>query len=192
MHCMKAMHILFLFITITIIGSAADTATREHSRQVTQFQPDVQRLHYASPWKLRQRILLPFPHWSFLANVEIAKAMTIWVPVAAACAAFVDFYLNVLDLLIEVWSMQPEQNQVVIQAGNLRLEFGCSQEPVPWGFVHDFFHHKLDAVNRGFAEDFSKEWWHEKDDQHRLCYVGFRVLDPSSSPGLGVEGVPRS
>lgn len=69
-----------------------------------------------------------------------------------------------------------QKNQVVIEAGKLRLEFGCSSEPVPWDFMYAFVQYKLDAVNRGFAEEFLKEWWHEKDDQSRICYVGFRGI----------------
>lgn len=95
------MHLLSLLIIIATHGVAANTSARRHSRQISQPHCTIVALH-GYPESRHRRTLLLFPHWSFIANIETAKAMTIWVPISAACAAFADFYLNVLDLLLEV------------------------------------------------------------------------------------------
>ncbi len=65
---------------------------------------------------------------------------------------------------------------MVIEAGNLRLEFGCSMEPVPWDFIEEFARSYRDAVNRGFAPVFARKWWFDNRDRRRLCYAGLRVV----------------
>ena len=70
----------------------------------------------------------------------------------------------------------------------MRLEFGCSGGPVPWEFVADFANSQKDAVERGFAVGYKREWWFEKrkgkGKGERVCYAGLRVAD------VGREVVP--
>lgn len=68
----------------------------------------------------------------------------------------------------------------------MRLEFGCTAEPVPWEFILDFSAAHRDAVSRGFAPVFEKAWWFDRTDRSRLCYVGIRVV-----PDGGVAGRPQ-
>ncbi len=94
----------------------------------------------------------------------------------AALAILVRLYSNILDNCLSNWASSPPRNQVVIEAGNLRLEFGCSMEPVPWDFIEEFARSYRDAVNRGFAPVFARKWWFDNRDRRRLCYAGLRVV----------------
>ena len=85
------------------------------------------------------------------------------------------FLGKILDSLLNEWAKSPPSNQVVIEAGRLRLEFGCASEPVPWEYVEDFTRSKQDAVDRGFAEVRSQEWIWLNGDKSRRCYAGMRV-----------------
>lgn len=58
----------------------------------------------------------------------------------------------------------------------MRLEFGCAMQPVPMTFVAEFAISRRDAVDRGFAEVFAKEWWWNGEDRERVCYVGVRYV----------------
>ena len=93
-----------------------------------------------------------------------------------------------LDAKLDEWAKSPPKNQVVIEAGRLRWEFGCSVEPVPWEFLEVYFRSKDAAVQRGFAPVYAKEWWFVKGDRDgdggRWCYAAMRVARE------GVEVVP--
>ena len=64
----------------------------------------------------------------------------------------------------------------MLEAGNLRIEFGCTKAPVPLDFIAEFAASRRDAVERGFAPAFEREWWWEKEGKRRICYVGMRVV----------------
>lgn len=76
---------------------------------------------------------------------------------ALAFALLVMLFNRVMDTCHSRWANNPPMNQVVIEAGNLRLEFGCTVEPVPWEFIVEFAESRRDALNRGFAPVFAKE-----------------------------------
>ena len=83
-----------------------------------------------------------------------------------------------LDLVLEVWSLQPGRNILVLEAGRLQFEFGCTQGvPVPWAFLHAFTQHKVEAVRRGFAERVVREWWVETGGDGRVCYAGLSIVE---------------
>lgn len=83
---------------------------------------------------------------------------------------------KILDRLLNKWAKSPPLNQVVIEAGRLRLEFGCAMsEPVPWEYLEHFMKSKQDAIDRGFAEVRSQEWIWVNGDKSRRCYAGMRV-----------------
>ena len=90
--------------------------------------------------------------------------------------ALVRFYSLIYENCLDFWASSPPANQVVIEAGKLRLEFGCSTQPVPWEFIAEFARSHRDAVDRGFAPLFAKEWWFDNKDRHRLCYAGLRIV----------------
>ena len=96
--------------------------------------------------------------------------------VIVSIKALVRFYSLILDNCLDFWASSPPANQVVIEAGKLRLEFGCSTQPVPWEFIAEFARSHRDAVDRGFAPLFAKEWWFDNKDRHRLCYAGLRIV----------------
>lgn len=62
------------------------------------------------------------------AVLGIVGAFTI---LAHLCARIVDDCLS-------LWARNPPANQVVIEAGRLRLEFGSSMQPVQWEFIAEF------------------------------------------------------
>ena len=66
----------------------------------------------------------------------------------------------------------------MLEAGNLRIEFGCSKAPVPMEFLAEFAASHLEAVERGFAPFFVREWWWERGGVKggRVCYAGLRVV----------------
>ena len=84
-------------------------------------------------------------------------------------------YRTILDGLLDNWASNTLKNQVVIEAGSLRWEFGCTVSPIPKSFMEEYTKSKLDAVNRGFAPLFAKEWWLMKSDKKRYCYAGMRI-----------------
>lgn len=125
------------------------------------------------------------PTWQIILGVY-APIFTYFISSSLAAAAFVDFYLNILELVVTVWLESQPMNQIVLRYGNLRLEFGCSTEPVPWEFIKDFARSEADAVRRGFTTGWDKQYWHHKADQTRTCYVALAL-------GLGESMVtPRS
>ena len=85
-------------------------------------------------------------------------------------------FTKILDSALTLWANTPLTNQVVIEAGMMRLEFGCSSRPVPVEFIAEFAASKRDAVERGFAPVFAKEWWWDGEDSGRACYVGLRYV----------------
>lgn len=52
-------------------------------------------------------------------------------------------------------------------------------EPVPLEFVSEFAASQRDAVERGFAPLFVREWWWDRRvaGRGRLCYAGMRVVE---------------
>ena len=115
--------------------------------------------------------LWPIPGWALL----FATGIVILLPIGAVCAVLAAFY-SIVDRALTIWANSPPANQVTIETTSMRLEFGCSIEPVPWEFIAEFVASQMDAVNRGFAASFEREYWSENGDRTRLCYVGFRVL----------------
>ena len=55
-------------------------------------------------------------------------------------------------------------------------------------FIAEFAASRRDAVERGFAPAFAKEWWSERGARGmrrgRLCYVGLRIV------GAGGVAIP--
>ena len=43
-------------------------------------------------------------------------------------------------------------------------------------FIAEFAASKRDAVERGFAPVFTREWWWDGVDSGRACYVGLRYV----------------
>ena len=109
----------------------------------------------------------------------------------------VRIYKGILDRLLDTWaSTGPPGNQIVIEAGDLRWEIGCSVGGAAmWEFLEEYAEMKLDAVNRGFAEIYAKEWYLSKKDGTRYCYAGMRLAREGETvvpPGSGQPFVSSS
>lgn len=104
--------------------------------------------------------------------ISIAGVLT----VVAVYNILVHLFSHILDSCLDIWAQSPPSNQVAIQAGFVRLEFGCSMRPVPWEFLEGFARSHIDAVNRGFAPIFAREWWFDSQDRGRFCYAGLRIV----------------
>lgn len=106
-----------------------------------------------------------------------------------ACIALYRLFTQIIDNVLSIWANSPPSNQIVLEAGNLRIEFGCTAEPVPMDFIAEFAASHRDAVERGFAPVFAKEWWWQRGGtgrgRGRLCYAGMRVVE-----GVGVAVPP--
>ncbi|KAG6991452.1 hypothetical protein G7Y79_00052g087920 [Physcia stellaris] len=126
----------------------------------------------ASPTSLGTRTLAPL---AFLV-VRVVNGSMVVVGWYKLFRALHKLFGKILDNLLNKWAKSPPLNQVVIEAGRLRLEFGCAMsEPVPWEYLEDFARSKQDAVDRGFAEVRSQEWIWVNGDKSRRCYAGMRV-----------------
>lgn len=109
----------------------------------------------------------------------VGRTIVVWTKcVLAAIAAYTALhrlYTIILERLLDKWAKSPPQNQVVIEAGRLRWEFGCTVNPVPWEYLEEYFRSKQSAVGRGFAEVYAKEWFFANEDNSRHCYAGMRA-----------------
>ncbi|KAF6236312.1 hypothetical protein HO173_005565 [Letharia columbiana] len=104
-------------------------------------------------------------------------------PLAPACR----LYSQVRDNALNTWASRPELDQVAVGAGDVRLAFGCSKEPIPWDFVAEFAARETDAVERGFARRWAWQGWERTGDHGRICDVGFRLAGGESvMPPKGV------
>ncbi|KAL8915369.1 MAG: hypothetical protein Q9171_000239 [Xanthocarpia ochracea] len=92
-------------------------------------------------------------------------------------AIVVTIYDKILNTLLDQWARSPGKNQVVIEAGSLRWEFGCTIAPIPQLFLEEYFDSKRDALSRGFAPAYAREWFWDRTDRNRRCYAGMRVAD---------------
>ena len=90
-------------------------------------------------------------------------------------------YTDIVDNLLDKWASMPPRNQLVIEAGRMRWEFGCTMSPVPWEFIEAYMKSRLDAVNRGFAPAFAKQYWILRSDNKRKCYAGLRIARENST-----------
>lgn len=82
----------------------------------------------------------------------------------------------ILDKALTRWAHNPPYNQISIEAGTLRWEFGCTLHPVPWEFIQVYFRAQDSAVKRGFASVYAREWWYKSKDKGRVCYAGMRIV----------------
>lgn len=104
-----------------------------------------------------------------------------------ACAGVYRIFSRILDDALTRWALSPPSNQVVLEAGNVRIEFGCAMlQPVPWEFVAEMALSGREAVRRGFMPFFQRQWWWvrngtegggEEEGEGRVCYVGIRVVE---------------
>lgn len=137
------------------------------------------------PQETSLQVRMPLPHahvnWHFGFNDRrialFDPAVVVGVSVIVACLVIlVRLFSNILDSCLDLWAYSPPANQVVIEAGKMRLEFGCSMKPVPWEFIAEYAASRKDATERGFAPGFAKEWWYDNHNRRRLCYAGIRVV----------------
>lgn len=131
-------------------------------------------LHGLSP---RQPILLGELDWHVIGYETPIFPLLLAGTVASlgALRGLVMIYKTILDGLLVNWASSTLKNQVIIEAGSLRWEFECTVYPIPNSFIEEYTKSKLDAVNRGFAPLFAKEWWFMKSDKTRYCYAGMRI-----------------
>lgn len=122
------------------------------------------------------------PGFAFVLFGTVAAAFT--AAIAIPCIILTRIFDLILDSALYAWASKPPANQVVLEAGNLRMEFGCTLEPVPWEFIAAFAASQRDAVARGFMGVFDKEWWFQRNGTGgagrltgRLCYVGMRIVE---------------
>ena len=120
-------------------------------------------------------------HWRFgFAFHEITIIAASTIALLGTLTLITAWYIRILsqitDNCLNLWASLPPANQVVIEAGDLRLEFGCAMEPVPWEFVAEYAESKSDAVRRGFAPVMQREWWFHNGDAKRVCYAGLRSV----------------
>lgn len=125
----------------------------------------------------RQPGLLGGPDWNVIGYQTPIFPLLLAGTVASIgiLRGLVMIYNTILDWSLDTWASSTLKNQVVIEAGSLRWEFGCTIYPTPKSFIEEYTKSKLDAVNRGFAPLFAKEWWFMKSDKTRYCYAGMRI-----------------
>ena len=129
------------------------------------------------------------PQIELLGNRLFSYTLAVCVSLILSSCHFLPllyrFFSQILDNTLTTWARNyPPSNQVVLEAGKIRIEFGCAMtEPVPWEFIAEMALSGRDAVERGFMPFFAKQWWWLKNgteadpDSGRLCYVGIRVVE---------------
>ena len=105
-----------------------------------------------------------------------AIAVGFLISLVAAFAVLVRVFSEIIENCLTIWAMSLPRNQVVIEAGTLRMEFGCSMQPVPWEFIAEFAESQKRAVDRGFAPLFARLWRFDNTNSQRFCYVGLRIV----------------
>ncbi|KAI4092274.1 MAG: hypothetical protein LQ344_003518 [Seirophora lacunosa] len=93
----------------------------------------------------------------------------------AIYAGLRELHQRIIGSLLERWAQVSGRNQVVVEYGSLRWEFGCTKTPIPERFLLEYFKSKRDAVARGFMPMYEKEWLFNSTNRRTYCYVGMRV-----------------
>ncbi len=169
--------VLFDTPTALLLPSSVTSLIDPNDVQHGPRSPDIQKT------SLQTRMPLGHPgvnwHLGFLEQrfAIINPAVVVGVSVIVSCLIIIVRLLSrILDTCITLWAYNTPANQVVIEAGNMRLEFGCAMEPVPWEFIAEFAASRRDATKRGFAPGYSKEWWFNNRHEKRICYAGIRLV----------------
>ena len=141
--------------------------SQSHSPQETSLQPRILPLAFPG---LGLGIFEP------LLIMLLPIVTGLLVAFVTAFVILVRLFSEILDNCLSIWALNPPRNQVVIEAGQLRLEFGCCMQPVPWEFVADFIKSQESAIKRGFAPLFARLWQFDNTDRKRFCYAGLRIV----------------
>ncbi|KAL8847172.1 MAG: hypothetical protein Q9221_007773 [Calogaya cf. arnoldii] len=100
-------------------------------------------------------------------------------------------YQKIIDSLLEAVALSPGSNQLVIEYGRVRFEFGCTMTPIPKEFLVEYFESKRDAVRRGFAVGYEREWvFNRRWERGWYCYAGERMAEVGREvmePDFGIE-----
>ncbi|KAL8880518.1 MAG: hypothetical protein Q9198_002091, partial [Flavoplaca austrocitrina] len=96
----------------------------------------------------------------------IGGIFTLALPTSIIAVKSLGFiYQKILDTLLDAWAKNPGRNQMVVEAGNLRWEFGCTMTPFPYEFLKEYYESKRDAVGRGFLPVYEREWVFNRTDR---------------------------
>ncbi|KAI4225388.1 MAG: hypothetical protein L6R36_003930 [Xanthoria steineri] len=185
---MRSPRSLLLFITIVTFTTAlsidsSKTKLATHSATAdTSKSSDLIPTTANHQLSRRQHV---FPMWFPTADNVNELVFVLLMGISIANIAFqllwklYTYILGVtLNAIANEIARRPEMNQLVIEAGHLRWEFGCTMtEPLPIEFLEKYFQSRRDAIERGFASVYSKEWWSERGKGNtRLCFAGMRVV----------------
>lgn len=88
----------------------------------------------------------------FVGRQDLPFPIILVLPPTLACARLADPCPQMLhqDSAFTTSAIRPRSNQVAIEAGMIRFEFGCSQELIPWKFDVEFAARARDAIKVGF------------------------------------------
>ena len=86
-------------------------------------------------------------------------------------------YQTILDGLLDAWAKNIGGNQLVVEAGSLRWEFGCTMQPIPQFFLEEYYRSRKDALSRGFLPAYEREWVFNRTDRARYCFAGTRIVE---------------
>ena len=86
-------------------------------------------------------------------------------------------YQTILDGLLDAWAKNIDRNQLVVEAGSLRWEFGCTMQPIPQVFLEEYYRSRKDALSRGFLPAYEREWVFNRTDRARYCFAGMRIVE---------------
>ncbi|KAI4090659.1 MAG: hypothetical protein LQ339_008310 [Xanthoria mediterranea] len=86
-------------------------------------------------------------------------------------------YQTILDALLDAWAKNIDGNLLVVEAGNLRWEFGCTMQPIPQVFLEEYYRSRKNALSRGFLPAYEREWVFNRTDRARYCFAGMRIVE---------------
>ncbi|KAL8974438.1 MAG: hypothetical protein Q9197_001316 [Variospora fuerteventurae] len=133
----------------------------------------------STPNQIQQISPRQYPLAAFwLPQVERTTLILLGVTTALGIyTALIVLYQKILDSVLDAWAKDLVRNQLVVEAGSLRWEFGCTMEPIPQSFLEEYFQSKRDAVARGFLPVYEREWAFNRTDRGRYCFAGMRVSE---------------
>ena len=90
------------------------------------------------PESLHKRMMPGFPrpgtNQMLMARFHVFAELA---PIAAAARALEDFYAEVAVKASTVWATQPQLSQFSCELGNIRINFKCTGDTIPWSFVKE-------------------------------------------------------
>ena len=132
------------------------------------------------PESLHKRMMPGFPRPG-MNRMLMARfhAFTVLTPIDAAARALEDFYAEIATKASTVWATQPQLSDFACRLGNIRINFKCIGDTIPWSFVKELADRLWECACLQFTEVF--EVFYTSPDSRIAVKVWLEILTPSGS-----------